>query len=77
MAAGHALSVVCCFVLRDKKETMKRKRPEITSILFSYVGTDAQFDEFLKGVIHDYLSADHPYTKLEAALVDCVESEPA
>ncbi len=56
---------------------MKRKRSEITSVLFSYVGTDAQFDEFLKGVIHDYLSADHPYTKLEAALVDCVESEPA
>lgn len=56
---------------------MKRKRSEITNVLFSYVGTDAQFDEFLKGVIHDYLSTDHPYTKLEAALVDCVESEPA
>ena len=23
---------------------MRRKRPEITSVLFSYVGTDAQFD---------------------------------
>ena len=56
---------------------MRRKRPEITSVLFSYVGTDAQFDEFLKGVIHDYLSADHPYTQLETVLVDCVESEPA
>lgn len=77
MAADHALSVVCCFALRDRKETMKRKRSEITNVLFSYVGTDAQFDEFLKGVIHDYLSTDHPYTKLEAALVDCVESEPA
>ena len=54
---------------------MRRKRPEITSVLFSYV--DAQFDEFLKGVIHDYLSADHPYAKPETVLVDCVESEPA
>ena len=56
---------------------MRRKRPEITSVLFSYVGTDSQFDEFLKGVIHDYLSADHPYTQSETVLVDCVESEPA
>ena len=56
---------------------MRRKRPEITSVLFSYVGTDAQFDEFLKGVIHDYLSADYPYTKSETVLVDCVESEIA
>ena len=56
---------------------MRRKRPEITSVLFSYVGTDAQFDEFLKGVIHDYLSADHPYAKPETVLVDCVESDPA
>ena len=77
MAADHALSVVCHFAPPGRKEIMRRKRPEITSVLFSYVGTDAQFDEFLKGVIHDYLSADHPYTKLETVLVDCVESEPA
>ena len=56
---------------------MRKKRPEITSVLFSYVGTDAQFDEFLKGVIHDYLAADHPYAKQEPILMDCVESEPA
>ena len=61
----------------DHEEEPTWQRPEITSVLFSYVGTDAQFDEFLKGVIHDYLSADHPYTKLETVLVDCVESEPA
>ena len=30
---------------------MRRKRPEITSVLFSYVGTDAQFDEFLKDLL--------------------------
>ena len=56
---------------------MRRASPEITSVLFSYVGTDWKCDEFLKGVIHDYLSADHPYAKPETVLVDCVESEPA
>lgn len=56
---------------------MRKKRSEIISVLFFHVGTDAQFDEFLKGVIHDYLAADHPYTKQEPILVDCVESEIA
>ena len=65
LGADHALSVGQLLPLRGGKETMRRKRPEITSVLFSYVGTDAQFDEFLKGVIHDYLAADHPYAKQE------------
>ena len=69
--------MACHFAPPGRKETMRRKRPEITSVLFSYVGTDAQFDEFLKGVIHDYLAADHPYAKQEPILVDCVESEIA
>ena len=56
---------------------MRKKRSEIASVLFSYVGTDAQFDEFLKGVIHDYVAGDHPYAKQEAILVDCVEPEIA
>ena len=56
---------------------MRKKRSEITSVLFSYVGTDAQFDEFLKGVIHVYLAAVHPYAKQEPILLDGVESEIA
>ena len=38
---------------------MARKRKEnISEVMFSYIGTDAQFDEFLKMLVHDYLSVD-------------------
>lgn len=40
----------------------KRKESNIASVMYSYVGTDDQFDDFLKMMIHDYLSVDHPYT---------------
>ena len=43
---------------------MARKRKEnISEVMFSYVGTDEQFNEFLKMLLHDYLSVDQPYTK--------------
>ena len=43
---------------------MARKRKEnISEVMFSYVGTDEQFDEFLKMLVHDYLSVDQPYGK--------------
>ena len=45
---------------------MARKRKEnISEVMFSYIGTDEQFDEFLKMLVHDYLSVDQPYTKLQ------------
>ena len=54
---------------------MARKRKEnISEVMFSYVGTDAQFDEFLKMLVHDYLSVDQPYTKLRENFVDHVDS---
>jgi hypothetical protein len=58
------------------KETMRSKtqRSELFSVMYSYVGTDAQFDEFLKMMIHDYLAVDHPYTKFEPQAVGFVES---
>jgi len=37
-----------------KKDTA----PKIESVSFVYVGTDNQFNNFLKSVIHDYLSED-------------------
>ena len=53
---------------------MARKRKEnISEVIFSYVGTDAQFDEFLKMLVHDYLSVDQPYTKSQED-VDHVDS---
>ena len=54
---------------------MARKRKEnISEVMFSYIGTDAQFDEFLKMLVHDYLSVDQPYTKLQEDIVDLVDS---
>ena len=32
----------------------KRKESNIASVMYSYVGTDDQFDDFLKMMIHDY-----------------------
>ena len=49
---------------------MARKRKDnISEVTFSYIGTDAQFDEFLKMLVHDYLSVDQPYTKSQEAFV--------
>ena len=35
---------------------------------------DEQFDEFLKMLVHDYLSVDQPYTKVQENFVDHVDS---
>ena len=54
---------------------MARKRKEnISEVMFSYIGTDAQFDEFLKMLVHDYLLVDQPYTKVQEDFVDHVDS---
>ena len=54
---------------------MARKRKEnISEVMFSYIGTDAQFDEFLKMLVHDYLSVDQPYTTSQENFVDHVDS---
>ena len=39
-----------------------KKRNNISEVSFTYVGTDAQFNEFLKMMLHDYLAVDNPYT---------------
>ena len=54
---------------------MARKRKDnISEVTFSYIGTDAQFDEFLKMLVHDYLSVDQPYTTSQENFVDHVDS---
>ena len=55
----------------------KRKESNIASVMYSNVGTDDQFDDFLKMMIHDYLSVDHPYTNRTADFVVKVETEVA
>ena len=55
----------------------KRKESNIASVMYSYVGTDDQFDDCLKMMIHDYLSVDHPYTNRTTDFVAKVETEVA
>ena len=55
----------------------KKKESNIASVMYSYTGTDEQFDEFLKMMLHDYLAVDNPYTKQEADFVGNVESGAA
>lgn len=50
------------------------KKRSISHVMYSYVGTDAQFDEFLKMIIHDYLAVDDPYNDGQATFVDNAES---
>ena len=52
----------------------KKNRSNIVSVMYSYTGTDDQFDEFLKMMLHDYLAVDHPYTNQESDVVGNVES---
>ena len=54
---------------------MARKRKDnISEVTFSYIGTDEQFDEFLKLMLHDYLAVDNPYTNQTTDFVGKVES---
>ena len=55
----------------------KKKESNIKSVMYSYVGTDDQFDNFLKMMLHDYLSVDNPYTNQPADFVGKVETEVA
>ena len=57
---------------------MKQKHiaDRLSSVTYTYVGTDQQFDEFLKMLIHDYLLVDMLYQKPRDP-VDNVDSAPA
>ena len=50
------------------------RKENIAEVTFSYVGTDEQFNEFLKMLLHDYLSVDQRYTKSQEDFVDHVDS---
>ena len=49
-------------------------KKNIRSVTFTYVGTDKQFTDFLKSVIHDYLSVDSPHTGSRVVIVQNVKS---
>ena len=52
-----------------------KKRNNISEVNFTYVGTDAQFNEFLKMMIHDYLAVDNPYAMKETEAVEIAEED--
>ena len=53
----------------------KTPKPELFSVMYSYVGSDTQFDAFLKMLIHDYLAVDNPFAQSEEQrVVGLVES---
>ena len=52
----------------------RAKNPELSKVMYSYVGNDTQFDAFFKMLIHDYLAVDTPLTKPHAQVVGFVES---
>ena len=51
----------------------KQNANRLASVIYTYVGTDQEFDEFLKMLIHDYLSVDMPYQGYPP-IVDDVDS---
>ena len=53
------------------------KRKSITGVTFSYVGTESNFETFLKIIVRDYLSADDPAANPETDFVQKVESDAA
>ena len=55
----------------------QRNKSEITSVTYTYVGTDAQFDEFLEMLVRDYFTAGQPCMIPPKDSVQRVESEVA
>lgn len=55
----------------------KKRKNNIAEVSFTYIGTDEQFNEFLKMMVHDYLAVDHPYTQRQEDFVDKVDSHCA
>ncbi len=43
-----------------------KKRNNISEVNFTYMGTDEQFNDFLKMMVHDYLAVDSPYASQES-----------
>ena len=40
----------------------KRNTERLGEVTFTYMGTDQEFDEFLKMLIRDYLAVDHAHS---------------
>lgn len=55
---------------------VKRREDKLRCVTYEYIGTDKDFDAFLKLLIHDYLAVDNPGTTTEK-IVEKAESSVA
>ena len=54
-----------------------KKRNNISEVSFTYMGTDEQFNDFLKMMVHDYLAVDSPYVSQEPETEENAEEDTA
>ena len=40
----------------------KRNTERLGEVMFTYMGTDQEFDEFLKMLVREYLTVDHAHS---------------
>ncbi len=43
----------------------KREEPVVQKVIYTYVGTNNQFNIFLRAVVYDYLSTEYSLEKTE------------
>ena len=56
---------------------MAKRKQSITSVTFSYVGTDEEFEKFLDALVRDYLSVETLHSLPEEHSVQSVDSGAA
>ena len=54
-----------------------KKLKNIVHVKFSYVGTETDFNLFLRAIVRDYLTADNPATNPQTDFVEKVEFKSA
>lgn len=55
---------------------VKRREDKLQCVTYEYIGTDKDFDAFLKLLIHDYLAVDNPGAATEE-IIENTESSVA
>lgn len=58
--------MACCNYFGRRDYMAYKKRNNISEVSFTYIGTDDQFNDFLKMILHDYLAMDNPYAVRES-----------
>jgi len=56
--------------------SVQRRKDNLRCVTYEYIGTDKDFDAFLKLLIHDYLAVDNPGAATEET-IESTESSVA